>query len=77
MYLDTPSTGSYDLAAKLPVYQQRGDLEIQFVHPYERTLTSWAAQADGSYRESLFRSGKVSLSALPWVTIELDQLFDV
>jgi Uma2 family endonuclease len=73
----SPSTGSYDLAAKLPVYQERGDLEIVFAHPYERTLTSWVRQADGSYRETRFHGGRVALSALPGVTIDLDQLFDV
>ena len=73
----SPSTGGYDLAAKLPVYQQRGDLEIWFLHPYERTQTSWARQANGSYRETISHGGIVSVSALPLVTIDLDQLFDV
>ena len=36
----SPSTGDYDVDAKLPVYQQRGDLEIWLIHPYERTLTA-------------------------------------
>ena len=44
------STGEYDVDAKLPVYRQRGDLEIWRIHPYERTLTAWRRQPDGSYR---------------------------
>ncbi len=71
----SPSTGDYDVDTKIPVYQQRGDFEIWHIHPYERTLTSWVRQTDGSYRESLYREGIVSLSALPGVDIDLDRLF--
>ena len=71
------STGSYDVNAKLPVYMQRGDLEIWRVHPYERTLTSWVRQPDGSYRETVYHGGIVALAALPSVEIDLDELFDV
>ena len=49
----SPSTGDYDVDAKIPVYKQRGDLEIWRIHPFERTLTRWHRQPDGSYRESL------------------------
>src|SRR4051812_38755222 len=35
------STGAYDVQAKLPEYQRRGDHEIWLIHPYDRTLTSW------------------------------------
>lgn len=72
----SPSTGDYDVDAKLPVYQERGDLEIWRIHPYEGTLTSSQRQADGSYRETLHQGGVVSPVALPWVTIDLDKLFD-
>ncbi|MGH2617740.1 MAG: Uma2 family endonuclease [Thermomicrobiales bacterium] len=71
----SPSTGDYDVAAKLPVYQQRGDLEIWLIHPYERTLTSWQRQADGSYRETVYHGGVVSPVALPGVEIDLARLF--
>ncbi|MGH2614688.1 MAG: Uma2 family endonuclease [Thermomicrobiales bacterium] len=70
------STGDYDVDAKLLVYQQRGDLEIWRIHPYERTLTSWVRQPDGSYQETIYQGGIVSLAALPGVTIGLDELFD-
>jgi Uma2 family endonuclease len=73
----SPSTGNYDVDAKLPVYQQRGDLEIWYFHPYERTLTAWRRQADGSYTETVYREGAVRPVALPDVTIDLDELFDV
>lgn len=61
---------------RLPEYQRRGDLEIWFIHPYDRTLTSWHRQTDGSYRESLRRSGIVQPIALPGVSVDLDALFD-
>jgi Uma2 family endonuclease len=54
----SPSTGDYDVKTKLNLYQQRGDVEIWFIHPYDRTLTTWRRQRDGSYLE------RVEL--LPW-----------
>jgi Uma2 family endonuclease len=71
----SPSTGDYDVDTKIPVYQQRGDLEIWRIHPYERTLTRWVRQPDGSCRETLHRGGVVSLAALTGVEIDLDRLF--
>jgi Uma2 family endonuclease len=73
----SPSTGDYDVDTKIPVYQQRGDLEIWRIHPYERTLTRWVRQPEGSYQEDVLRSGIVSLAALPGVTIDLDVLFGI
>ena len=70
------STGDYDVDAKLPIYQQRGDMEIWRIHPYERTITSWQRQADGSYVASLHRDGIVRPVALPGVEINLDELFE-
>jgi Uma2 family endonuclease len=72
----SPSTGDYDVDAKRPVYQHRGDLEIWRIHPYERTLTSWQRQPDGSYEETMHRGGIVTPVALPGVTIDLDALLD-
>ena len=71
----SPSTGAYDLESKLPEYQRRGDLEIWRIHPYERTLTAWRRQPDGSYTETLYRGGTMQPVALPGVTIDLDALF--
>src|SRR4029079_8528221 len=34
------SIGDYDVEEKLAIYQQRGDLEIWRIRPYERTLTA-------------------------------------
>jgi Uma2 family endonuclease len=73
----SPSTGDYDVDAKIPVYQQRGDLEIWRIHPYEKTLTRWVRQDDGSYRQTVHRGGVVMLAALPGVTIDLDLLFAI
>jgi Uma2 family endonuclease len=72
----SPSTGDYDVDAKLPVYQQRGDLEIWRIHPYQRTLTAWRRQPDGSYQETIHREGVVQPAALPGVAIDLGALFD-
>ncbi len=72
----SPSTGDYDLNEKLREYQRRGDSEIWLIHPYDRTLTAWRRQPDGSYAESLFTSGIVEPVALPSVRIDLDRFFD-
>ena len=69
------STGEYDLEEKLSIYQQRGDLEIWRIHPYERTLTAWRCLPDGSYDETIYRNGVVSSMALPGVEIDLAALF--
>lgn len=72
----SPSTGEDDVRTKLPAYKQRGDQEIWLLHPYERTVTTWVRQADGSYVETLHRGGTVHLSALPGVVIDLAVIFD-
>lgn len=72
----SPSTGSYDVDAKLPAYQARGDEEIWRVHPYEKTVTVWQRQEDGSYRESIHRDGSIAVASLPSAVIELAELFD-
>ena len=69
------STGEYDVDAKFPVYQQRGDLEIWLIHSYERTLTAWRRQPDGSYQETIHRDGVVKPASLPGVAIDLSALF--
>src|SRR5215207_1991324 len=71
----SPSTGDFDVDAKVPVYQQRGDLEIWRIHPYDRTLTSWQRQPDGSYLETIHDDGIIMPVALPGVEINLDELF--
>jgi Uma2 family endonuclease len=71
----SPSTGRLDVREKLPGYRRRGDREIWLLHPYERTLTAWVWQADGSYAETVHRGGIVHAAALPSVSIDLDALF--
>lgn len=70
------STGVYDVNAKIPICQERGDLEIWRIHPYERTLTAWRRQPDGTYEEQLYREGIVRPVALPNVAIHLGDLFE-
>jgi Uma2 family endonuclease len=71
----SPSTGRLDVDEKLPEYQRRGDREIWRFHPYERTLTTWVRQPDGTYRETLYRGGMVRPAVFPHVVIDLDALF--
>lgn len=71
----SPSTGRYDIREKLPDYQARGDREIWYVHPYERTITIWRRSPDGSYIESVHRGGELRPESLPGVVFDLDVLF--
>lgn len=70
----SPTTGDYDIAAKLPRYRERGDLEIWFIHPYEHTLTTWRRQSDGTYAEARYTGGIVPVASLTGVVIDLDDL---
>ncbi len=70
----SPSTGGYDIEAKLPVYRERGDLEIWYFHPFARTLTVWRRQPDGSYTELQYATGIVPVASLPGVSVNLDSL---
>ncbi len=72
--IGSPSTGSYDIDEKLPEHWARGDLEIWRIHPYERTLTAWRRQPDGSYAETVCRDGIVRPTSLPGVAIDLAAL---
>jgi len=71
----SPSTGDYDVDTKLPEYQRRSDLEIWRIHPFERALTRWVRQPDGSYTSETITHGLVELAALPSVVIDFDALF--
>jgi Uma2 family endonuclease len=71
----SPSTGRLDIEEKLPEYQRRGDLEIWRIHSYDRVLTAWVRQPDGSYTETVYRQGSVRPAFLPDVSINLDELF--
>jgi hypothetical protein len=71
----SPRTGAYDIDTKIPAYRLRGDFELWRLHPFERTLTVWRRQPDGSYEESSHRGGMIRLQALAEVTIIIDALF--
>lgn len=68
------TTGHYDVTTKLEAYRARGDAEIWFIHPYERTLTIWRRQPVGRYLESIQQGGTAEVASLPGVTIDLDAL---
>jgi len=69
------STGQYDRSVKLQTYRERGDAEIWLLHTYERSLTRWVRQPDGTYAEETFAGGRVELVGLPGVVVDLDALF--
>lgn len=72
----SPSTGGYDVGTKVPEYQARGDLEIWRLHPYERSLTSWARQSDGTYLEKTYAENDIVRPvALPDVALDLAVVF--
>lgn len=71
----SPSTGKRDMELKLPDYQQRGDIEIWYIHPFERTLTAWRRQDNGTYDVTVYRDGIVHPASLPGAAIILDELF--
>ena len=71
----SPSTGAYDITEKLAGYQRRGDREIWYIQPYERTLTAWRRRSDGMYAQTIYRSGVVRPESLPEVAIGRDGLF--
>src|SRR5262245_60017012 len=71
----SPSTGVIDIPEKLPAYQARGDLEIWYLHPLERTLTAWRRQPDGTYTMTVYQGGVIQPIALPEASIDLDLLF--
>ena len=71
----SPSTCGYDIDAKIPEYERRGDLEIWRLHPYERTLTVRRRRADGGYDLAEYRGGVVEPVGLPGVRIDLDAIF--
>ncbi|MDQ3045458.1 MAG: Uma2 family endonuclease [Chloroflexota bacterium] len=73
----SPSAGGYDVDAKIPEYQRRGDLEIWLLHPFERTLTTWRRQPDGAYAElTIPAGGTVELAAIPGVSVDFAALLD-
>ena len=71
----SPSTGDYDVETKLLEYQRRGDHEIWRIHPYDRTLTAWCRQPDGTYTETHDTQGIIRPASLPGVSIDLTALF--
>lgn len=72
----SPSTGGYDIDAKVPEYKTRGDLEIWRLHPFERRLTAWRREPNGEYLETTRRDGRVPVESLPGVAVDLDALFE-
>lgn len=72
----SPSTGDYDINAKLPEYQLRGDQEIWRIQPFHRLLDVWRRQPDGRYEQATYHGGQVEVASLPDGVIDLDALFD-
>jgi hypothetical protein len=71
----SPPNGLFDVDTKFSAYRLRGDAEIWRIHPFERTVTIWRKQSDGTYEETVSQGGSVILRALPSVVIAIDDLF--
>ena len=73
----SPSTGARDAKVKLSEYQRRGDAEIWLIHPYDRTLTAYRRQPDGTYASTVYGEGDGAIApiALPGVRIDLAAVF--
>lgn len=73
----SPSTGKDDATTKLQDYPRRGDLEIWLLNKGERNVRAFRKQADNTYTETVYYGGTVRPVALPNVTIDLDELFNL
>ena len=71
----SPSTGGYDVETKLAEYQLRGDAEIWRIDPRDRSVTAWVRQPDGSYSEHRYTRGRIRVTSLPGVEVEVCALF--
>ncbi len=72
------STGEYDVETKFEEYKRRGDLEIWRLHPYEKTVTAWRRQSDGSYTETVYieTDGEAPILSLPGVVVKFSEIFE-
>jgi Uma2 family endonuclease len=70
------TTGTYDFERKLAAYRSGGDVEIWYIHPYERTLTVWRRQQDGDHREMKYTGGLVSVTSLSGIAMNLDDALE-
>lgn len=72
------STGDYDVETKFDEYKKRGDLEIWRLHPYEKTVTAWRRQPDGSYTETVYfeADGEAPILSLPGVVVKFADIFE-
>lgn len=71
----SPTTGSFDLAQKVPEYMAREDREIWLLHPYDLTVTSWVRQPNGQYLQSIYQGGQVELVSIPGIVVDLAVIF--
>jgi Uma2 family endonuclease len=55
--VQAPPRDGYDVAARVRIYQQRGDREIWRIDPTDRTLTTWVQQPYGAYTETIYQFG--------------------
>lgn len=73
----SPSTRTYDVLKKLPVYRARSDREIWLLDPPKHSVRMWRLMDDDGYDEQVVTGGKIELHALPGVVIDIDALFDI
>jgi Uma2 family endonuclease len=74
----SPHTLSKDLREKFDVYEESGVSEYWVVHPQEQTVLVYALNQQGKYEGVLkpyIRTDRISPTALPGLTIDLEEVF--
>lgn len=69
------STGDYDVSRKLSEYQERGDAELWYAHPYAHTLAIYRRRLDGSYDQWQHSGGPTDIPSLGGIVINVDELW--
>ncbi len=73
----SPSTARYDRKLKVPVYERAGVRELWLIDPINRTLSAYRLDAGHYGRPTLLKlEGRTSLTAVPGVTIDWQQVLD-
>ncbi len=73
----SPSTARYDRKLKVPVYERAGVRELWLIDPINCTLSAYRLDAGHYGRPTVLKlEGRTSLTAVPGVTIDWEQVLD-
>lgn len=71
----SPTTASHDQIVKLPIYERAGVLEVWFVHPADRTVSTYRLDGERYARPVILElKGRMAISAIPDVSVDWDRL---